>query len=1384
MNRINRYKIDILWLVGFLFLPLLLYGAVSVGEQTMIPVDNLFQWEPWASSAEELGVGTPQNPLISDLLIENFAWKRFINETVQAGEIPLWSPALFGGAPFLATGQNAAYYPFSVLFLILPLTKAYGWFTVSQLWLAGALMYVLGRVLGVRREGAFLAGVVYQGCGFMLVSAAVFPMIIAAAAWLPLLLACVARIVRHGCGGPDSGGNALPWMVVGAMGLGCQLLAGHVEITYYTLLVMGAFAGWLLLARLSWRRAEFWLSVRRVLNPAGFLLSLVLMGLMLGAIQFIPLYEVADSNFREGSATFDEVRGWAFPPRRALTLVLPNFYGNPSHHSYRDVFSGDEVAFTTNAYGDVNPNGAESSDWGIKNYVEGGVYLGVLPLVLAGLGVASLVYDRKRRVHIRFFITLALFAVAFIFGTPLYAILYYGLPGINQLHSPFRWVFPLSLCVAALAGYGVDFLAGEFKEWRVKVGGKSFRPQTILPIALIGVGGVTLLSLLGSRLFYGALEPFIGRLFMGLAKAPEAFADTAPFYSYLFWQVGWLGVMLLVAGGVVWLAGRPEQVGRTRFNAPIWAMVAIVLVGADLFLIGRGFNAATDPALLDFKPELVSWLEAQRELEPGRGRLTTFTPHGDKPFNANVGWFYDFEDVRGYDSIIPKQYTEYMEAIEPQNELLFNRVQPIVNWQSLNSPLLDLLGVQFIITSEQIDLPKLQLVWQGEGLFVYENLAVVSRAVTMPQSATVVTDAVLLGMTGQDPRQFVFVEPGVEIGDWGSGIGGEMGPAVISAYGNVEVVVEAGVDERSWLVLHDSFAPGWKAFVRPAGVESDSDSANSSVEETEVTVHRVNGNFRGVLLEPGNWSVRFRYSPLSFKVGGLTSAMGGIILLFAMSVWFWRRFYNPSAKLSNAGSIAKNSMVPTLLNLLNRGIDFLFAAFYLRILGPADNGSYATAIAIAGWFEIVSNFGLNTLIIRDVSQDRSQASHYLLNTTILRVATTLVGALPIVVYIGLLSGGSNPLNPEIVMAILLIMVGMVFSGVGQSFTGLFYAYETAETPAAVATVTTILKVGLGVVALLLGQGFVGLAGVSILVNVITLAILAGAAFNKFAFSGPWRVDFPLQRRMVGQSYPLMLNHLLATVFFFIDVPLMRQINGEEAVGWYNTAYKWINAINVIPSFFTFALFPVISRQIQQNMAGAERTFRMSVKLMVLIALPISAVTMLLAPTLVLVLGGEAFLPDGAIALQIVIWSIPFGWINSVTNYVLIALGKERVQIWAFLAGVTFNFVANLFLLPILSYRGAALTTILSEVILLVLFSFYLRDRMPNVGWVGLLARPVLVTAGMGVAMVLGLQVHLVVGLVLGLVAYPAGLWALGVFGEDEQSILRSLLPERIASRLG
>ena len=72
-----------------LILPLLLFWPVTLGSKTLLPADNLFAFEPWASYKAELGVGFPQNQLLSDLILENYVWKKFIRESIAARQIPI-----------------------------------------------------------------------------------------------------------------------------------------------------------------------------------------------------------------------------------------------------------------------------------------------------------------------------------------------------------------------------------------------------------------------------------------------------------------------------------------------------------------------------------------------------------------------------------------------------------------------------------------------------------------------------------------------------------------------------------------------------------------------------------------------------------------------------------------------------------------------------------------------------------------------------------------------------------------------------------------------------------------------------------------------------------------------------------------------------------------------------------------------------------------------------------------------------------------------------------------------------------------------------------------------------------------------------------------------
>ncbi|MCY3917695.1 MAG: oligosaccharide flippase family protein [Chloroflexi bacterium] len=1344
MQKLFRRGAPDLALISVLLIaPLVMFHQQTLGGRTLLPSENLYQHLPYSAYRDVVRApAIPHNHLLSDMVLQNLPWKRFIRAQIADGEIPLWNPHQFAGIPFFAAGQHSALYPFSVIYYVLPLSAAYGWFILLNLWLAGVFMAGFLRGLGVNRRGAGLAGIVYQLSGFLIASA-VFPMIVAAAVWLPLILWMIENILR-GRSLWIFRGTALLWVVTGALALGCNILAGHIELTIYTLLIAGYYAAF----RLVWEAARRWRETGRpplrwALATMLWLIALVALGIGLAALQLIPLYEFVGSNWRAERASLETVLGYAHPVRDLVQFLLPNFYGSPANHSYVDAFSGELISDLRGAAGLTR----DTIYWGVKNYVEGALYVGVLPLLLALYGLVK-GWRRELAPHLILFAALALAALSFMFGTAAYALVF-QLPGMNQLNSPFRWVFALTLAIAALAGMGLHILcAGR---------GRNQASAALLGLLSLLVGLGLILGLAAIQADFARFEPMLDRLVAELAGADAAFADGRMFYSYQLPQVLTLGALLLVSGVLFLWAAR-----RRSWR---WGALALAVTAVDLLIASYGFNPASDPLLLEFKPPAVEYLQGQA----GRFRVTSLERPGDpRILHPNAAMRYGLDDIRGYDSIIPAGYVATMRALQPQHLLDHNQIAPLYTdagrspagyQRVLQSDLLSLLNVRFVLTAPDIEmyLPGWEDVYRQE-VAIWENQSVMPRAFVVDKA-------------DWDPRWLAEEGGGFRFAELDV-FGGLSIPryeeAAISRDSGREKFIDVSVASDSWLVISESYMPGWRAFARPFG----------SGEEAEfgLGLRLVLANLQGIELPAGDWTVRLVYSPASMQLGMFTSSIGVAVIVFLLGAWFWRATVGLNTEASSGlAKVARNSAAPIILNLFNRGIDFAFAIVMYRLLLPADVGIYNFAIVLFVAFDIFTNFGLDLFLIREVSQRRARAGYFLYNTSFFRLALSLAGA-PLLAGVMLLwqSSGAEAISSEGLVAIGLLYIGLFPASLSKGMTSLFYANEQAERPAAIATITTMNKAVFGVIVLLLGYGIVGLAVISIFNNVLTLLALLWAGRKFIGRIGPRLPDRRLIGAMVSESLPLMLNHFLATVFFQVDILILQALKGAETVAQYSTGYKWLLAINIVPSFFTQALFPVMSRQAQDDRVALSRTYRFGIKLLFAATLPLAVAFTVLAEPLTLILGGARYIPDGAIALRLMIWSIPIGWMNSLTQYTLVSLGQQRLVTRAFTAAVVFNIAANFFFIPAYGFRAAALATIASELVLFAPFILLARGKLDDVRVLSLLWRPLAALAVM--LLVLFALGGSLPALVIGGAAYVALLLLLRPLDAAEGGALLRLLP--------
>ena len=942
------------------------------------------------------------------------------------------------------------------------------------------------------------------------------------------------------------------------------------------------------------------------------------------------------------------------------------------------------------------------------------------------------------------------------------------------------------------------------------------------------LGGAGALLVVLASLF--APGPFVAlgeRLLAGSDLARQfGYADGAMAWSHQALGLARFGAMALLAGSLlVWGTRRrgdeetrrqgegetivPPSSPHPHSRSPHLPLAAsfIALVILDLWLFGHSFNPAADPKLLDYTPPVIDFLQSrQNDAQPWR--LTSFDAPGEKVLNANSAMRYGLEDVRGYDSIIPKQYVAYMRRIQPQDDLLYNRIAPIYtqingqpNYDALDNPLLDLLGVRYVVTTHTIPNAGYDLVYDQE-VKVYENTGAFPRAFIVSEAvAAADQNAALDLLQTVDPARTVVVE-GLTSADLPASASPELREARISRRGNRELFIDVNVSDRGWLVLTDNTFEGWKAYLRPFGVEGEGVDAEGNAIEQQLPIYRADGTFRAVYLpQAGQWTVRFVYSPRSLLLGLYLSFLAGVTLLLLGGWWAWRRFYR--GERSEVGTVAKNSAVQVLMSLMNKGIDFAFAMLRLRILSPTGEGSYAFTIAFYGIFEIVTRFGLGTLLTRDVALDRSRARSYLYNVVALRTLLWLI-SLPLMLLVAVFYRVAlDQLTAAEAQAIALFAAALLFANIADAISSVFNAFEKMEYPASIATATATAKVALGALVLLppLNLGFVGLAGVSLVMNVAQVIWLWVALHNKVLAaegqgSGPsaplgsaqdakkqrgvslgLNLDLGLQRHMLRESGPLMINNLLATVFWRISQFVLRGATSPAALGIFSAGVKWLDGLNVIPAYFTLAIFPLMSRYAQAGRESLVKSYRLALQLLFMVALPVAVFFTFAATPLIQLLGGAAYLPDSATALRIMIWSIPIGFINSVTQYVLIAVNQQRFLTRAFIIGVVFTALANLIFVPRFGYVAAAIIQIPAELSLFIPFAIAVHRHVAAIPWPKLLVRPVLAAALNAVATwgLLKAGVPLLAALALGFAVYAGALLASGAFRGEEFGVLRGLL---------
>ncbi len=352
-------------------------------------------------------------------------WQSYAWQQISQGIIPLWNPMNGMGAPFMANYQLALFYPptwLGYIFASIGGTPALAWaqtllIPLHLAW-AGIGMVFLMRRLGGNPMAQTISGLSFAMSGYFMARTGFYTMIWAGA-WLPWVVwsaSAIAMPVR------DSANLHKRFSFALIICLTMQLLAGHAQLTWYTVLLTTLWVfsgGWV---NGGWKSAVkgVWILLYHGIISAG-----------LAAIQLIPTVEYLISSQRSTAVDYELGSTYSFWPWRLLTLLAPNLFGNPGTGNY----------------------------WGYASFWEDAIYIGLLPLFLAITTV--FVFRRSQKQNpfqpfIRLAWGTAVVSLLLALGnnTPVFPFLYKYIPTFGLFNAPARWLVWLVFMLSILAGIG------------------------------------------------------------------------------------------------------------------------------------------------------------------------------------------------------------------------------------------------------------------------------------------------------------------------------------------------------------------------------------------------------------------------------------------------------------------------------------------------------------------------------------------------------------------------------------------------------------------------------------------------------------------------------------------------------------------------------------------------------------------------------------------------------------------------------------------------------------------------------------------------------------------------------------------------------------------
>ncbi len=764
-----------------------------------------------------------KNFYFRDILNFHYPLRKVLIDSYARWEWPLWNPYVYLGQPMLANPNYMAFYPTNLFHLFLPFNYAFKLHFIIHPLLAGPGLYFLLRRLGIRPI-ACLGGSVTYGFSGVVLSFLNLYNFVPSVALLPWIgYSFLGAVRKPGCGR----------ILLFGLLLALQILAVDMFIGLSVVLVLAA------LAAIEMNSSEDWLRVAKTIARVCLLGAFLALGL--SAVQILPTLELIPRSVRGSGYTFDSATQWSMHPLDLLNVLIPNLFGSP-------------YTLTKSTYW------GEPFHFGREGYLVS-FFLGTGSLLLVLLSF----FSARRRTRTVFLI-LGGTGVLLALGryNPLWDLIFHYVPVFRLGRYPSKFSLVMVFSLSALVSLGLEMLMTALEER-----GKSLRILLVAGLIALLLGSVFL-----GFAAYCSWHPQFPQDMVAALLSPELARskNMSVIAGQLAANVRWGGTFASLLG-LILLATLYMK------RSVLSAALVVFALNAELLSQNLRLVPLISETDVNFVSEVNRHLEELAEAKTFRvmsleGVSTRLTYHLRAPIDSSA-WnsiffrraglpFYGIMDRIQYSLYIPVDGLSTSESHE-----LFKRFMQIGSMQK--QEMLLRTNSRFFLTLDCDVLPTAKLVTEyGTGADVTVKAYSLPDAMERAYFATGVHKAgspdealrTLLDPNFPVRDSVILEDPNVA----GLDAQCESTEVRLLAYESQSVVCETSAPIPGYVVLLDSYYPGWISYI----------------DGRAVPISRANYAFRAIGIPAGEHRIEFHYRPWPFYAGlgvTLVSLVVGISVL-------------------------------------------------------------------------------------------------------------------------------------------------------------------------------------------------------------------------------------------------------------------------------------------------------------------------------------------------------------------------------------------------------------------------------------------------------------------------------------------------------------------------